>query len=309
MKYMFFPALALCLLNSCGSGADTSEETTVAAKTPVEVVNVAHGSVDDELVLFATSVYLKRNAVTAPIPSFITQVYVKLGDRVSQGQTLYVLQSKESRALGTDLSQMDSSLTHFGIIRVKAPASGVITTLDKQQTGDYVLEGMQLCTIAESSDLAFQVNVPFEYTAFTGTGHRCTLILPDNTTHTAQFTKALTTMNIGAQTQTILAKSDQSLFLPENMIVKVSIQKEPTANQQILPKSCVLTDEMMQEFWVMQLVNDTTAIKVPVVVGNKNAEKVEIIRPVFSASDRIVSVGNYGLPEKASVTVSTPSHP
>jgi len=35
----------------------------------------------------------------------------------------------------------DSAATTFGKINVIAPASGVISTLDKQQIGDYVLEG------------------------------------------------------------------------------------------------------------------------------------------------------------------------
>lgn len=304
MKSTLIIITLFLLLASCGRNADTaSTEEVVTAKTPVQVVNVSQGSIDDELILFATTVYLKRNAVTAPIPSFITSVNVKLGDRVTKGQTLYILQSKESRALGSDISKIDTSLTNFGIVRVKASASGVISTLDKQQTGDYVLEGMQLCTIAESNDLAFQVNVPYEYAAFAKTGKICQLLLPDNSTYPATFTKALTTMNIGAQTQTILAKSKTDLFLPENMIVQVAISKTKTTNKQILPKSAVLTDEMMTEYWVMKLINDSVAIKVPVTVGNKNKEKIEINSPHFSPSDRIVSVGNYGLPDKAMVEV------
>lgn len=295
----------LCiLLASCGGQNAVSADETSTAKTPVQVVNISHGFIDDELTLFASTVYLKRNAVTAPIPSFITSVNIKLGDRVTKGQTLYVLQSKESRALGTDISKVDTSLVNFGIVRVKAPASGVISTLDKQQTGDYVMEGMQLCTIAESNDLAFQVNVPYEYSEFAKTGHHCMLILPDNSTYPATFTKALTTMNVGAQTQTILAKSREGLFLPENMIVKVTISKTNTSPKQILPKSAVLTDEMMTEYWVMKLVNDSTAVKVSVKVGNKNKEKIEIISPEFSATDRIISVGNYGLPDKALVEIT-----
>lgn len=303
MKSTLIFLTPLLLLASCGGNDTVSTEEVVTAKTPVQVVNVSQGSVDDELILFATTIYLKRNAVTAPIPSFITSVNVKLGDRVTKGQTLYILQSKESRALGSDISKIDTSLTNFGIVRVKASASGVISTLDKQQTGDYVLEGMQLCTIAESNDLAFQVNVPYEYAAFAKTGKVCQLILPDNSTYPATFTKALTTMNVGAQTQTILAKSKKDLFLPENMIVQVAISKTKTTNKQILPKSAVLTDEMMTEYWVMKLINDSVAVKVPVTVGNKNKEKIEINSPHFSASDRIVSVGNYGLPEKALIEV------
>lgn len=305
LSIYFSIAMAL-VLASCGSKTETQAEQTTAPKTPVEVVSISNGSINDELTLFGTTIYLKRNLVTASIPAFITQVNVKLGDRVSKGDVLYVLQSKESRALGTDVSKIDSTLKYFGVVNVTASATGIITTLDKQQSGDYVLEGTQLCTIAESNDLVFQVNVPYEFTAYTKTGNSCTLILPDNTQHSATFTKALTAMNVTAQTQTILAKCSENLFLPENMMVKVGISKDTQSQKQVLPKSCVLSDEMMQEFWVMKLINDSTAIKIPVTVGNKNSERIEILSPQFSITDKIISKGNYGLPDTALVSITIP---
>lgn len=299
-----FSIVLSLVLASCGSKTETQSEKTATPKTPVEVVSISSGSINDELTLFGTTIYLKRNLVTAPIPAFITQVNVKLGDRVSKGDVLYVLQSKESRALGTDVSKIDSSLENFGIIKVTASATGIISTLDKQQSGDYVLEGTQLCTIAESNDLVFQVNVPYEFTAYTKTGNTCTLILPDNTQHSATFTKALTAMNVTAQTQTILAKCNENLFLPENMMVKVGISKGTQSKKQVLSKSCVLSDEMMKEFWVMKLINDSTAIKIPVIVGNKNSERIEVLSPQFNSTDKIISKGNYGLPDTALISIT-----
>lgn len=291
----------LLVLSSCGSKTKTQTEQTATPKTPVEVVSVSNGSISDELTLFGTTIYLKRNIVTASIPAFITQVNVTLGDRVRKGDVLYVLQSKESRALGNDVYKIDSTFKTFGVIKVTASATGIITTIDKQQSGDYILEGAQLCTIAESNDLVFQVNVPYEFTAYTKTGNTCTITLPDNTQHSATFTKALTAMNVTAQTQTILAKSNEYLFLPENMVVKVDIMKGTQSKKQMLPKSCVLSDEMMKEFWVMKLINDSTAIKIPVTIGNKNSESIEVLSPIFKATDKIISKGNYGLPDTALV--------
>lgn len=307
MKHILkYPLIvSIFLVSSCRQ----SSQSDVVQKDPepkaqVKVIHVGEGSVDDALTLFGTTYYLKRNIVTAPIPAFITGVNIKLGDKVNKGDVLYVLQSKESRALGTDAAKIDSTLSGFGIIKVKASASGVISTLDKQQPGDYVLEGGPLCTIAESNDLAFLVNVPFEYSAYAKTGKGCTIILPDNHSYPGSFSTALTAMNVLAQTQTILATSKQSLFLPENMIVKVIVSKGSSTGKQILPKDAVLTDEMMTEYWVMRVVNDSTAVKIPVRIGNRNSESVEIISPKFSLSDRIISSGSYGLPDTALISIS-----
>jgi hypothetical protein len=294
----------LLIFSSCKTAPKELEETEITnARTFVEVVNIKPGSVDDELILSATTVYLKRNVVSATIPAFITNVRVKLGDAVNKGDVLFELESKERRALGSNVSQIDTSLTNFGIIKIKATGSGVISTLDKQQPGGYVLEGTQLCTIAESSDLAFQVNVPYEFTSFTKEGKSCLVILPDNTSHPAQFTRSLTAMNVQAQTQTILAKCSENLLLPENMIVKITVNKGTATNKQVLPKSCLLSDEMMKEFWVMKLLNDSTAVKVSVTIGNKNTESIEVLSPQFNATDKIISTGNYGLSDTAKVKI------
>ncbi len=280
-----------------------TEDSPVKAKVSVEVTGLSTGVVKDELTLFANTLYLKRNVVTSPIPAFITQVFIKLGEPVKEGQVLYILETKERRALGTQAVMPDSSSTSYGKINVKAPASGIISTLDKQQIGDYVLEGSQLCTIAESSALAFAVNVPFEFSAYAKTGVKCMLLMPDNSLHAARFTTPLTTMNALAQTQTILAKSDDRMFLPENLIVKVLVNKNSDVKKQILPKMAVLSDEMMEKFWVMKLLNDSTAIKVDVQPGTMNKESVEIITPLFAIGDKFLITGNYGLPDTAFVRV------
>ena len=133
-------AIAIC---SCGR-TSVEEDSPVKAKVAVEVTGLRSGVVKDELTLFANTLYLKRNMVTAPIPAFITQVFIKLGDPVKMGQVLYLLETKERRALGAQAVMPDSSSVSFGKITIKAPASGIISTLDKQQIGDYVLEGGQL---------------------------------------------------------------------------------------------------------------------------------------------------------------------
>ncbi len=300
---IFFTIAFILTVTSCSNKNGTQPEQVAAPKTPVDVITVDSGSINDELILFGISTYLKRNIVTATIPAFIKQVNINLGDKVIKGDVLFVLESKENKALGNDVEKIDSTFKNLGVIQVIAPATGIITTLDQQLPGDYVLEGTQLCTIAESKDLVFQVNVPYEYSTHTKIGDKCTILLPDNTKYSARFTKALSTMNVAAQTQTILAKCRANLFLPENMVVKVSVNKGKQTLKQVLPKSCVLSDEMMTEFWVMKLINDSTAVKIPVTVGNKNSELIEILSPQFSQTDKIISKGNYGLPDTALITI------
>jgi hypothetical protein len=300
IKRILFLVLAL---SACSKSAPP-DETPVAAKVSVETTGMKFGAISDELTFFANTLYLRRNVVTAPIPAFITKVVVKLGEGVKEGQVLYQLETKERRAIGDQKVSADSALAEFGKILVRASASGIISTLDKQQLGDYVLEGTQLCTIAENGALAFSVNVPYEFTAYAKTGMKAILELPDSSRYPATFTSPLTTMNPLAQTQTILAKSDATIFLPENLIVKIIVNKNSSVKHQVLPRTVVLSDEMMKNFWVMKLTNDSTAVKVPVILGNRNHEQVEILSPTFNASDKFLISGNYGLPDTAFVKIN-----
>jgi 3-phosphoglycerate kinase len=65
----------------------------------------------------------------------------------------------------------------------------------------------------------------------------------------------------------------------------------------------VLTDEMMEKFWVMKLLNDSTAIKVEIIPGVRNNDVIEVKEPLFKESDQFLISGNYGLPDTAFVKV------
>lgn len=304
-KSFFLVVLGFSLLfNACQQADNSAQEESVRPKIPVEVVTVKTGMIGDDLQLSANSIYLQRNIISAPIAGFIKQVHIYLGQEVKKGQVLYELVTKERSALGNEAIKVDSTLKNFGIIKIKASSDGVISTFDKQQSGEFVTEGTTLCTIATPSDLAFQVNVPYEYSKIVKLGKKGTVTLPDGSKHEIVVTTPLTAMDIASQTQTLLAKLTHPVLLPENLIAKVSFDKGNEGDAQILPKSCVLSDEMMQNFWVMKLLNDTTAVKVPVVIGNKNSEEIAIKRPKFDVNDRIIVSGNYGLPDTALVSIT-----
>ncbi len=127
--------------------------------------------------------------------------------------------------------------------------------------------------------------------------------MPDNRALKARIVAPLTTMNVLAQTQTYLAKPIETLFLPENLIASVKLITREQKNTQLVPNNCVLSDEVMKNFWVMKLANDSLAIKVPVEIGIKNDKYTEIINPAFNQGDRIVSEGNYGLADNSIVKI------
>jgi hypothetical protein len=91
--------------------------------------------------------------------------------------------------------------------------------------------------------------------------------------------------------------------LPENLIAIAVIIKNNKTSATVLPKLAILGDETQTEFWVMELLNDSTAIKVPIRKGIENNDEVEILDPKFLPADRVILTGNYGLPDTALVII------
>ena len=56
----------------------------------------------------------------------------------------------------------------------------------------------------------------------------------------------------------------------------------------------------------MRLLNDSTAVKVPVTVGAQEKDHVEIKSPRFSPKERVLLSGNFGLDDTAAVKVTRP---
>ena len=304
--FVFFLAffLAGCTQTSPeedGEGAETE------VKTPVQVITVQNAPIKETFTLTATSVYQKKNIIKSNAQGYIKKVYVALGDFVTAGKPLFLLHTKEAEVLG-ELAKKDPMLASFrGGITVKAAASGNVREINFQ-LNDYVNDGDQLAVIADQSSFVFILNVPFEFNKYTAIGTSCTIILPDSSKIPGKIASTLGIVDTGSQTQSFVIVPDTKRSLPENLQVNVQLTREEKTNSQVIDKAAVLTDETMENFWVMKLINDSTAVKIPVKKGITSGQKIEILSPRFKPTDRLVTTGNYGLPDTALVTVQKPKH-
>lgn len=128
------------------------------------------------------------------------------------------------------------------------------------------------------------------------------LKLPDGQRLAGTITAVTAIVDSATQTQNVYIKvpSDQ---LPVNLVAKVGIVKTAKTNAVFLPKQAVLANETQTDFWVMKVVSDTTAVKVPVTKGLETNGQVEILSPAFTAADRFVLTGNYGLADTATIKI------
>jgi len=298
---------AIICLYSCNSKNQTSEPDTPASigGTPVTLTSINSGTITETTELNATSVFQLKSFVKANATGYLQQVNAQLGKYVTKGQELFVLKNKEAEALGNTVNSLDSTFQFTGIVHIKSPGSGYVSTLN-YRAGDYVTDGEQLAVISDINSFAFLLDLPYELKNYLAENKNLTLKLPDGTILSGYVSALMPTVDAVSQTQQVVIKVNTQQQIPENLIAKVTIIKKTKPNTISLPKAAVITDDTQSEFWIMKLTDSTTAVKVPIKKGIETDNSIEILSPKLTTSDKILLTGNYGLPDTAKVIVIRP---
>ena len=297
-RYFLSALIVIGLFTGCKSQGE-SGETAPKAIAPVTVCNPSRGNIAEYTELSAISSFLVKAVIKSPISGYVEKCSLTPGDRVEKNQLLFQLVTKEASALQND--SIKRSLLS-GLVRVNASINGVIATLEHPR-GDYIQEGESLCTIVLPESLVFLLDAPFELKNELEGHKTLTLMLTDNEHISCSVSSVLPAMTEASQTLRLVLKPDAIVKFPENLIAKVRLTKNTRNSAQILPKSSILSNELMTDFWVMKMVSDTMAVKIPITAGIRNNDSIEVISPLFLPSDRILTSGNYGLSDTARVRI------
>jgi multidrug efflux pump subunit AcrA (membrane-fusion protein) len=300
----FYLVLAVILFLSACKGKDKPADAAenVKAQTPVTVTAINDSSMTDYINLNAISAFLQKNFVKANAIGYLHQVNAKLGHYVNKGQVLFTIKTKEAQAIGNSINILDTTFKFSGVNRIRASEHGYITQLT-HQVGDYVQDGEQLAVISDRSSFVFLMQLPYEMRAYVKSNQAVQLTLPDGEKINGNIASFMPTVDTLAQTQGVAIRINSDKQIPENLVAKARMVKTLKQNTASLPKSAILSNETQTDFWVMKLINPTTAIKVPIKKGIEAGDRVEIVSPKFLTTDKIVVTGNYGLADTAKVKV------
>jgi multidrug efflux pump subunit AcrA (membrane-fusion protein) len=295
---------SIAVLPGCGSrsGVLTDDPSPSASGTPVTVTTISTGPLSESIELNATSVFQLKTFIKASATGYLQSVNAQLGKYINKGQPVFSIKTKEAEALGNTINVLDSSFRFSGLINIKSPGSGYVTTLN-YRNGDYVQDGEQLAVISDKNSFAFLLDLPYELKPYLNSNKNLLLKLPDGTQLNGYAASLMPMVDPVSQTQSVVIKVNTNQQIPEGLIAKVVLTKRSKPNAISLPKEAVLTDEVQSRFWVMKLIDSVTAVQVLVKKGLENGSNVEILSPGFSANDKILLTGNYGLADTAKVIV------
>lgn len=303
MRIFILPSVLLgCLLVSCHFGKTPATETQPEGRTPVTVTTIRIGALNECVELNATSQFQLKTSVKSSANGYLQEVGIRLGQQISKGDKLFVITSKEAHNLGNTVSRMDSTLRFAGRVRVNAPGNGYILQLAYRE-GDYVQDGETIATIGDLTSMVFLLELPYELRPFLHGNKTVILSLPDGEQLRGTVSSAMPTVDAASQTQSYIIKVDNSKPIPENLIAKVQFVKKASLNAMILPKEAILTNEVQSQFWIMQMKDSITAIKVLVEKGIEASDSIEIVSPHLNPDSKILITGNYGLPDTAKVVI------
>jgi len=294
------PILAAC--HSNGNEADAEDPAPESVQTPVTITTVQNVPLEQYVDLNATSSYLQNEVIKANANGYIKAVHLKLGQMVGGGQLAFTLQTKEAAALGNTINNLDSSFHFSGLLHIKTTTGGYVQELNHHE-GDYVQDGEQLAVVSDAKSYGFVLNLPYELRRYVQLNNTLDVVLPDGTHLNGKVASFLPAIDSASQTQGVLIRVPANVPVPQNLIAKVRIKKLEKLDAVSVPKAAVLADEAQTSFWVMKLLDSTTAVKVPVIKGAEADDRVEILQPKFALGDTIVLSGNYGLPDTAKVKI------
>ncbi|HJP64647.1 MAG TPA: efflux RND transporter periplasmic adaptor subunit [Mucilaginibacter sp.] len=298
-----FLGLTLCL-GSCTSNKKEEDDDTskVEAQTPVTVTAISQDALADYIDVNATSVFLQKNYIKSNANGYLEKVNAQQGQPVSKGQVLFTVKTKEAQSIGNSISVLDTTFKFSGVNKIKASRHGYISQVN-HQSGDYVQDGEALATISDQSSFVFLMQLPYELKQYVRVNDNIELTLPGGQKLNSRVASFMPSVDTVSQTQAVVLKATGGQAIPENLVAKARIIKSQKSNTASLPKEALLANETQTEFWVMKMINATTAVKIPVTKGIEAGDQVEILSPKFSPQDKIIVTGNYGLPDTAKVKI------
>lgn len=276
-------------------------DTYINSKTDVAVVKPFVKSLKLWHTYQGVSKYLNTTSVKSPISGVIQKVKISMGQEVKNNDVLFVIKPKELAAL--EHANLDKSLINISPVKIKAHQSNFITAVN-YQVGDYVQEGDVLATNVKKNSLVVIAYVPLNEEVKLNSS--CQVKLPNGAILKGLFKRKLSQNNSFNQKQPYVVRLLKFQFLTQDMNLTVKSLNGEIKNGFFISKNALYANEEQTNFWVMKMINDSTAIKTPVNLGYQDDSIIQLLNPALKLSNKIISNGGYGLSDTAQVHIIHP---
>lgn len=294
--------LFILLLTGFYSCRDVAEKSFAVVPINVKVATVIQKDIKEYITFNGVLQYQKKENIRTNVTGYISALPLEIGSRIRAGQIFATVRTKEQEAL-QEIAKLDSSLARFSEpIHILSNASGILTEL-KVVVNDYVAEGDILGTISQPQSLVVRVNVPYEYEDALRLGSKCEIILQNKKTLEAAVSGILPVIDPVAQSQNYLIALPGHEELPENLNVQIRTVLRSSEDALCVPQNALQSNELLTDFWVMKVVDDTLAVKLKVQPKIQNDTLVEVVSGEIQQNDVVVTEGSYQMHDSTIVNI------
>lgn len=306
---------------SSAAESAASPGTQAPTAVPVRVDTVALEDLDVVVTAPGRTEALRQDRVRAPFSARVVSLRVTDGDRVTAGEVVAEVESKNSEAALRGARQMLASartpqdsvdaqraveLAQRGLVRqpLLAPTAGVVLS-HGAETGDYVDEGEVLVTIAEAGAVYFDAQVSQSDVARVRPGQHATIDMPAAggvvTAVVHGLLPSASSENLSAPVRLDFRPPRPRLSVGLFGTAHIVVAQRRDAD--VVPVASVLRDDVTGVSRIAEVRPDGTAHWVVVQTGVQQGGRVEILSPQLARGTRVVTDGQVGLPEGATVQV------
>ncbi len=323
--------VAGALLTGCNrhasSGDDDESGPQPPATVPVKVGVLKRGDINVQSEVTGSVEALRKEKVSAPIAGRLTEFKVFEGSTVRPGQVVAEIQTRESQAAiagaeallnaATTPVQRDEArhmlaLARSGqtILPVRAHLGGIIASRAVTE-GDLLTENAELCTVVDPSSFYFRADIPARLLPLIKTGqsariHLAAVQVTGGISATVLAVSPATdpaSQTIPARLAFVALTPSLQALLKAGMAGTAAIVTGVHRAVLLAPHSAVLRDDETDTYSLFAVGPDSVACQVHVAIGAHADSLIEISGGGLAPGMRVVTEGNYALPDSTHVAV------
>lgn len=324
-------ALAALLPACTGSGPpaataaavtrDTAGAANAPVHVPVQVAGVRRTDLDVAVTAPGRTEAREQDRVRAPFAARLVALHVTDGDRVTAGQAVADIVSKNSQAAVQGAEQMlagartaaDSAdaaraleIARRNLVQqvLHAPAAGVVLS-HAAAPGDFVDEGEVLMSIAATGGVFFDAQVTQSDLDRIRAGQHATIDMPAVGAAVPAVVHGLlpaaSSQNLSAPVRLDFVPSRGGLAV--GLFGNATIVVARRIGVMVVPAAAVLRDDVTGQARVALVGTADQAHWIGVQTGVREGDLVEIVSPHLAVGQRVIVDGQVGLPEGATVQI------
>jgi membrane fusion protein (multidrug efflux system) len=322
MKLLMYAAIVSAAALIPGCSREQASDTTPAARVDVRTAVVRQGSIEETISATGTTIAQREAQLRSPITGALVHFKYYNGDKVSKGEIIAEVRTKESQAALQGAETMMHSATSprekdeaeravqlaqstNTTVAVRAPFDGLLNSRSKNEM-EFVSEGDQIASVVDPTSIIFLADVTSSRLSRIHEGQeaRVRFSTKPGVTLEGRVHRIEPLVNPTDQTAHVQIVFDRpGTNLEGSLFGEVEIIVGRHERSLLLPLSALLRDDENNITTVMVVGSDSLAHRAIVNVGVKHDSIAEVSSPALTAGNFVIVEGHYGLADSTRVRV------